>query len=414
MSTKIKNLKALEILDSRGNPTLQVKAVLADDSVGTAAVPSGASTGEREAMELRDDDGKRFGGKGVLKAAMNVNEILAKELENFDGSAQSELDQKMIKLDGSENKSKLGANAILGVSLAVAKAVAESKKIPFFEYLKVLSGNSDYQFPRPMMNVINGGKHADSGLDIQEFMIIPKENKMSEMVRTGAEVFQSLKKVLESKGEAVAVGDEGGFAPRLSDNRTALEVIVEAVTKAGYEFGKHVQLGLDVAASSFYDKEKKVYRLRSGVKSSAELLEYYEKLIQEYPIISIEDPFDENDWPAFKEMTARLGSKLQIVGDDLFVTNVKILKRGIEEKAANAVLIKLNQIGTLSETLETINLAKRANFKNIISHRSGETCDTTIADLAYGTGAGQIKTGSLCRSERVGKYNRLLEIEQGF
>ncbi|MBU1119059.1 phosphopyruvate hydratase [Patescibacteria group bacterium] len=414
MSTKITELKAVEILDSRGNPTLKVKALLANGSFGFASVPSGASTGVFEAVELRDGDESRYGGKGVTKAVEHVNSILNDELRGFDAENQEALDTKMIEIDGTENKGRLGANAILGVSLAAAKAIAWSHNMQLYEYIKKLTGNDSFSFPRPMMNIINGGKHADSGLDIQEFMIMPKKQEMSEMVRIGAEVFHTLKKVLQEKGESTGVGDEGGFAPKLSENKEALELIMTAIEKAGYTPGEDITIALDSAAASFYNKNENIYEMSSGKRSTEELLDYYSELTESFPIISIEDPFDENDWDGFIMMTEKYGDTLQIVGDDLFVTNPKILKRGIEEKAANAVLIKLNQIGTLTETIQTINLAKEADFKTIISHRSGETCDTTIADLAYGSAAGQIKTGSLSRSERISKYNRLLEIQYRF
>ncbi|MBU1167256.1 phosphopyruvate hydratase [Patescibacteria group bacterium] len=414
MSAKIKALKAIEVLDSRGNPTLKVKVILENGNYGVATVPSGASTGVLEAVELRDNDDKRYLGKGVSKAVDNVNGILSAELIGFDAADQKALDNKMIEQDGTENKGSLGANAILGVSLAAAKAMAWTKEVQFYEYIKELAGNSDYKFPRPMMNIINGGEHADSGLEFQEFMIMPKEMDMGEMIRVGAEIFHTLKKVLGDRGESIGVGDEGGFAPKLNKNDEALDVIMEAIEKAGYNPGDEVEIALDVAATSFYDKDKKAYIVKDKALSSDEMLAYYEELVSKYPIVSIEDPFDENDWDGFINMTAKLGDKIQIVGDDLFVTNPKILKRGIDEKAANAVLVKLNQIGSLTETIETINMAKKAGFNNIVSHRSGETCDTTIADLAYGTAAGQIKTGSLSRSERISKYNRLIEIEQGF
>lgn len=413
MSTKIIEIRALEILDSRGNPTLRTKVILEDGSVGVASVPSGASTGEHEAVELRDG-GERYLGQGVRNACKNVQTSLSDALNGFDAAEQESLDARMIEADGTENKGNFGANAILGISLAAARAVAVSRGIELYEYIKELSGNAEYDMPRPMMNIINGGKHADSGLDFQEFMIMPKKAQASKMVQVGSEIFHNLKKILSERNLSVGVGDEGGFAPKIADPKKALQVIIDAINAAGYTPGVDVEIALDVAAASFYNKEKNIYETSEGEKSIDDLLTVYHQLIAEFPIVSIEDPFDENDWDGFKRMVEALGNEVTIVGDDLFVTNPGFLQRGIKEKAANAILIKVNQIGTLSETIKTINIAKEAGFKTIVSHRSGETSDTFIADLAYGTAAGQIKTGSLSRSDRVSKYNRLLEIEVRF
>ncbi|HNA62077.1 MAG TPA: phosphopyruvate hydratase, partial [Rhabdochlamydiaceae bacterium] len=386
-----------EILDSRGNPTVEVFVTTSNGCVGKAAVPSGASTGEHEALELRDGDKKRYGGKGVLQAVANVNQTLSQHLVGKSVFEQEKLDREMCALD----KSKLGANAVLGVSLAIAKAASAEKKIPFYQYL-----GKSHLLPIPMMNVINGGAHADNKLEFQEFMIRPiGAPSFKEAVRWGAEIFHTLKALLKEKGHVVSVGDEGGFAPRLKSHEEALDFLLKAIKKAGYKAGSQVSLALDCAASEYYDSQKKTYL---GMKLP-QYLKYLEKLCKEYPISSIEDPLDQNDWEGWQELTARLS--IQIVGDDIFVTNPKFLKRGISLKAANAILIKPNQIGTLTETLETIAMAKKAKFATILSHRSGETEDTTIADLAVATGAGQIKTGSLSRSDRVAKYNRLLEIE---
>lgn len=395
--SKIKSIHALEILDSRGNPTVEVFVTTSNGCVGKAAVPSGASTGEHEALELRDGDKKRYGGKGVLQAVANVNQTLSQHLVGKSVFEQEKLDREMCALD----KSKLGANAVLGVSLAIAKAASAEKKIPFYQYL-----GKSHLLPIPMMNVINGGAHADNKLEFQEFMIRPiGAPSFKEAVRWGAEIFHTLKALLKEKGHVVSVGDEGGFAPRLKSHEEALDFLLKAIKKAGYKAGSQVSLALDCAASEYYDSQKKTYL---GMKLP-QYLKYLEKLCKEYPISSIEDPLDQNDWEGWQELTARLS--IQIVGDDIFVTNPKFLKRGISLKAANAILIKPNQIGTLTETLETIAMAKKAKFATILSHRSGETEDTTIADLAVATGAGQIKTGSLSRSDRVAKYNRLLEIE---
>ena len=411
--SEIVDVYAREILDSRGNPTLEVEVYLESGAFGRAAVPSGASTGEREALELRDGDKKRYLGKGVLKAVDNVNNELADEIIGMDADDQVGIDMRMIALDGTEYKSKYGANAILGISLAVAKAAAEEAGLPLYKYI---GGANARELPLPMMNIINGGAHADNNVDIQEFMIMPAGAKtFKEGLRMGAEIFHALKAVLKGKGYNTSVGDEGGFAPNLKSNEEALEVIVEAITKAGYKPGKDVLLALDVASSELYDKKKKVYTLeneKQKTKTPAQMVDFYEKLVKKYPIISIEDGMAENDWDGWKLLTERLGKKIQIVGDDLFVTNPKILKEGIQKGIANSILIKLNQIGTLTETLEAIEMAKRAGYTTVISHRSGETEDTTLADLAVAVNSGQIKTGSLCRTDRVAKYNQLLRIEE--
>ncbi len=408
----IADIYAREILDSRGNPTIEVECILDDGTIQTAGIPSGASTGAFEAVELRDGDKTRYLGKGVLKAVDNVNDVIAPELEGLLAADQTLIDQIMIDLDGTANKAKLGANAILGVSLSVAKAAAEAAALPIFQYI---GGPNAKTLPVPMMNILNGGSHADNNVDIQEFMIMPVGAKnYTEGLRMGTEIYHSLKAVLKAKGLATGVGDEGGFAPNLPSNEEALKVILEAIEKAGYRAGDDILLALDVAASEIYDKEKKVYKLASENKelTSTQMIDYYEDLISRYPIISIEDGLDEEDWDAWKEMTARLGSKIQIVGDDLFVTNTERLARGIEEKAANSILIKLNQIGTLTETLETIEMAKRAGFTCVISHRSGETDESIIADLAVAVNSGQIKTGAPCRVDRIAKYNQLLRIDE--
>ena len=405
--SKIKDIKAREILDSRGNPTVEVDVILESGIVGRASVPSGASTGSREAIELRDNDKNRYNGKGVLKAVNNVNTIIKEKLIGLDSLDQKLIDKTMINLDGTKNKSNLGANAILGVSMANLKAASTYKNIPLYKYF-----NEEVSMPRPMMNILNGGAHADNGLDFQEFMIIPERDTFKERLRVGAEVFHSLKEVLKENNLATSVGDEGGFAPNLNTNKEALDLIIKAIENAGYEPGKDVFLGLDVAASEFYENGK--YNLKGEDKelSTDELIEYFENLVKEYPIISIEDPVDENDWEGFKRITERLGDKIQLVGDDLFVTNKECLQKGIDMKAGNAILIKVNQIGTITETIETINLAKENNYKTTISHRSGETEDTTIAHLAVGLNLKQIKTGSLSRTDRVSKYNELLRIEE--
>ena len=409
--SKIKDIKAREILDSRGNPTVEVDCILDNGIVGRAAVPSGASTGEREALELRDG-GSRFMGKGVLKAVNNVNTDLRDAVIGFEVGKQKELDYKMIELDGTENKSIYGANAILGVSMAYLKASALDAGLPLYKYVCEKFGDGTLSEPRPMMNIINGGAHADNKLDFQEYMIIPIADTIHDRVRIGAEVFHNLKSVLKSKGLVTSVGDEGGFAPDLNSNSEGFELIMEAIKKAGYEPGKDVCMAIDVAASEFYDNGK--YNLVGEGRSlnTEELIEYYEELISKYPIISIEDPVDENDWDGFRLITERLGDKIQLVGDDLFVTNKKCLQMGIDNHAGNAILLKVNQIGTITETLETIELARNNNYKTIISHRSGETEDTTISSLAVGLNLGQIKTGSMSRTDRVCKYNELMRIEE--
>lgn len=409
--SKIKDIKAREILDSRGNPTVEVDCILDNGIVGRAAVPSGASTGEREALELRDG-GSRFMGKGVLKAVNNVNTDLRDAVIGFEVGNQKELDYKMIELDGTENKSKYGANAILGVSMAYLKASALDAGLPLYKYVCEKFGDGSLSEPRPMMNIINGGAHADNKLDFQEYMIIPIADTIHDRVRIGAEVFHNLKSVLKSKGLVTSVGDEGGFAPDLNSNSEGFELIMEAIKKAGYEPGKDVCMAIDVAASEFYDNGK--YNLTGEGRSlnTEELIEYYEELISKYPIISIEDPVDENDWEGFRLITEKLGDKIQLVGDDLFVTNKKCLQMGIDNHAGNAILLKVNQIGTITETLETIELARNNNYKTIISHRSGETEDTTISSLAVGLNLGQIKTGSMSRTDRVCKYNELMRIEE--
>ncbi|SHI51360.1 enolase [Malonomonas rubra DSM 5091] len=408
--SEIIDIYAREILDSRGNPTVEVEVALETGVIGRAAVPSGASTGEREALELRDGDKARYLGKGVLKAVSHVNEVIAAELIGWEASDQIGIDKKLLALDGTDFKSKLGANALLGVSMACAKAAAEDAGLPLYQYI---GGSNAKELPLPMMNILNGGEHADNNVDIQEFMIMPAgADSFKEALRMGAEIFHALKKVLKDKGYNTAVGDEGGFAPDLKSNEEALEVIMEAIKAAGYKPGEEVVLALDVAASELY--KNGTYILENEAqpkKSAADMVEFYEGLVSKYPIISIEDGLAENDWDGWKLMTEKLGKKIQIVGDDLFVTNTKILKEGIEKGIANSILIKVNQIGTLTETLEAIEMAKRAGYTAVASHRSGETEDTTIADLAVATNCGQIKTGSLCRTDRVCKYNQLLRIE---
>jgi enolase len=410
--TEIIDVLAREILDSRGNPTIEVEVLLESGYVGTAAVPSGASTGEHEAVELRDGDRSRYGGKGVLKAVQNVNDIIAEEIIGFDSTDQIMIDKLMIDLDGTENKGKLGANAILGVSLAVAKAAAAALGLPFYQYL---GGVNAKVLPVPMMNILNGGKHADNNVDLQEFMIMPvNAPNFRESLRMGVQVFHSLKKVLAGKGYNTAVGDEGGFAPDLKSNEEAVEVILEAIEKAGFKAGKDIYLALDPASSEFFDAKRKVYMLKSEKKelSSEKIVDYYANLVKKYPIISIEDGMAEDDWDGWKIMTDKLEKKIQIVGDDLFVTNTKRLKMGIDKGVTNSILIKLNQIGTVTETLDCIEMAHRAGFTTVISHRSGETEDSTIADVAVAVNAGQIKTGSASRSDRIAKYNQLLRIEE--
>lgn len=408
---KIKNVIGREILDSRGNPTVEVDVILENGIMGRAAVPSGASTGEREALELRDG-GHEFMGKGVKKAVNNVNGPLRDLVIGYDVENQKEIDYAMINLDGTKTKSKFGANAILGISLACLKASASNENKPLYKYVCEKFGNGEMSEPVPMMNIINGGAHADNKLDFQEYMIIPIADTIKERVRIGSEVFHNLKQVLKDKGLVTSVGDEGGFAPDLNSNKEGFELIMEAIKKAGYIPGRDVCMAIDVAASEFY--ENGIYNLKGeGISlTTNELINYYEDLIKKYPIISIEDPVDENDWEGFTLVTEKLGDKIQLVGDDLFVTNKECLQMGIDRKAGNAILLKVNQIGTFTETLETINLARANNYKTIISHRSGETEDTTIADLAVGLNLGQIKTGSMSRTDRICKYNQLMRIEE--
>ncbi|AZR72281.1 phosphopyruvate hydratase [Anoxybacter fermentans] len=410
IDTTIIDVYAREVLDSRGNPTVEVEVILADGAMGRAIVPSGASTGAYEAVELRDGDKDYYLGKGVRKAVENVNETIAPEIIGMDARDQVEIDQTLIELDGTPNKSNLGANAILGVSLAVAHAAANALGLPLYKYV---GGFNARTLPVPMMNILNGGKHADNNVDIQEFMIMPVgATDWASALRMGAEIFHNLKKVLKEKGLNTAVGDEGGFAPNLSSNEEALKVIIEAIEKAGYTPGTDVKLALDVAATELY-KDGKYHLAGEGrTLTSDEMINFYAELVEKYPIISIEDALGEDDWDGWKKLTERLGSKIQLVGDDLFVTNTERLKRGIEMGVANAILIKVNQIGTLTETLEAIEMAKRAGYTAIISHRSGETEDVTIADLAVATNAGQIKTGAPSRTDRVAKYNQLLRIEE--
>jgi len=412
MSDIIVDVVGREILDSRGNPTIEVDVVLESGITGRAAIPSGASTGDNEAVELRDGDKSRYLGKGVLKAVKNVNEVIKEKIIGESVFHQTKIDKMLIEIDGTPNKSNLGANAILGVSLAVAKAAANLLGIPLYRYI---GGTNAKVLPTPMCNVLNGGKHAESNVDFQEFMIVPVgAPSFREAIRMASETFHSLKKVLSSKGLFTGVGDEGGFAPNLSSNRQAVEVIVEAIEKAGYKPGKDICIALDPAASEFYDTEKKVYVLKGEGKelSSEKMVELFEDWVKSYPIISIEDGMSEHDWDGWKVLTDRLGNKIQLVGDDIFVTNPKIFREGIIKGIANSILIKLNQIGTLTETLETIDLARKAGYTYVISHRSGETEDTTIADLAVATNSGQIKTGSLSRTDRIAKYNQLIRIEE--
>ena len=398
-----------EVLDSRGNPTVEVEVVLESGAVGRALVPSGASTGEYEAVELRDGDKSRYLGKGVLKAVENVNTVIAPALAGYDALDQVAIDRALIELDGTENKGKLGANAILGVSMAVAHAAASYLEIPLYRYL---GGFSGVTLPTPMMNILNGGEHADNTVDFQEFMIMPVgAESFREALRMGAEIFHSLKKVLNSKGLNTAVGDEGGFAPNLKSNEEAIKTIIEAIEAAGYKPGEQVMIAMDVASSELYEDGKYVLKGEGVTKTSDEMIELYRDLLDKYPIISIEDGLDENDWEGWKKLTAELGDRVQLVGDDLFVTNTKKLSEGIEKNIGNAILIKVNQIGTLTETFEAIEMAKRAGYTAIISHRSGETEDVTIADIAVATNAGQIKTGAPSRTDRVAKYNQLLRIE---
>ena len=409
---KIAKVIAREIIDSRGNPTVEVDIMLKDGSFGRASVPSGASTGSHEAVELRDND-KRYGGKGVLKAVKNVNVIISKEILNKEWDQRS-IDNKLIEIDGTINKGSLGANAILGVSMAFSKAMANSQKISLYKYFaKISKTKNTIQLPVPMMNILNGGKHAENSTDFQEFMIMPIGAKsFKEALRYGAEIFHSLKKILHSRGLATTVGDEGGFAPALASNEEAIKIILEAIEKAGYKAGKDIGIALDVAATELYKDGKYHLSRDNKTLNSEEMVNFYIDLCSKYPIVSIEDGLAEDDWLGYKLMTEKLGKKIQIVGDDLFVTNIDRLKMGIEKNVANSILIKLNQIGTVSETIDSINMAKRAGYTSIISHRSGETEDTTIADFVVGTGTGQIKTGSLSRTDRVAKYNQLLRIEE--
>jgi enolase len=407
--TKIADLRAREIIDSRGNPTVEVDVVLESGVLGRAAVPSGASTGTREAVELRDGDASRYGGKGVLKAVNNVNTEIRDLLLGTDAADQAEIDNGMISLDGTDNKGRLGANAILAVSLACARACAVNANQPLYEYL----GDAPYTLPVPMMNIINGGAHADNSVDLQEFMILPVgAPSFSEAVRWGSEVFHALKSVLHGRGLNTAVGDEGGFAPDLESNEAAIEVILEAITNAGYKPGEDVCIGIDAASSEFYKDGRYELTSENRSLSAEEFVDYLAAWVDKYPIITIEDGMDESDWDGWAKLTERLGSRIQLVGDDLFVTNTEILKRGIENNIANSILIKVNQIGTLTETLAAITMARDAGFTSVISHRSGETEDTTIADLVVATGTGQIKTGSMSRTDRVAKYNQLLRIEE--
>jgi len=407
----IYEVHAREILDSRGNPTIEVDVILEDGTLGRAAVPSGASTGEREAVELRDGDKKRYLGKGVRKAVDNVNKTISKKIIGMESLEQIELDETIIKLDATKNKSKLGANALLGVSLANAHASANSLRIPLYKYI---GGVNARTLPVPMMNIINGGRHADNTVDFQEFMIIPAGSKsFSEALRCGVEIFHSLRNVLHKKNYNTNVGDEGGFAPNLKSNEEAIEVILEAINNSGYKSGKDIFIGLDVASSEMWKNGKyEFYKSHIPTKTSEQMVKMYEKMVKDYPIISIEDGMAENDWAGWKLLTDALGKKVQLVGDDLFVTNTEILQKGIDKKIGNSILIKVNQIGTLTETLDAIELAKTHGYTSIISHRSGETEDTTISDIAVATNAGQIKTGSLSRTDRVAKYNQLLRIEE--
>ncbi len=410
MNTLICDVWAREILDSRGNPTVEVEVLLEGGAVGRAAVPSGASTGKHEALELRDGDKGRYIGKGVLRAVKNINEVIAPEIVSMDAALQEEIDNILIDLDGTENRSNLGANALLGVSLAVARAASEAFGLPLYRYL---GGVFSSLLPVPLMNILNGGKHADNNVELQEFMIAPVNfPSFKEALRAGVEVYHSLKKVLKKENLSIAVGDEGGFAPNLPSNESAFQVILKAIEGAGYEPGKDIFLAVDAAASEFYKEGKYILSGEGRELSSSEMVEFYQELVQKYPIISIEDALSEDDWEGWKELTKILGRKIQIVGDDLFVTNLERLKRGIDEGVANSILIKVNQIGTLTETLRTVELAKSFSYTSVISHRSGETEDTTIADLSVALRTGQIKTGAPCRSERVAKYNQLLRIEE--
>ena len=407
--SKIKDIKGREILDSRGNPTVEVDVILDNGIIGRASVPSGASTGSREALELRDND-NRYNGKGVLKAVNNVNTILRDNLIGFEINKQKELDYKMIELDGTKDKSNLGGNAILGVSMAYLKACALDSNLPLYKYVSINYGDKKVSEPIPMMNILNGGVHADNNIDFQEFMIIPTGKSIKEIIRKGSEIFHTLKSILKEKGLSTNVGDEGGFAPNLNNNSECFDLIIEAINKAGYTPGKDVFMGIDAASSEFY--KDGMYNLDNKSLTREELFNYYEELVNKYPLISIEDPVEENDFEGFKLITEKLGNKIQLVGDDLFTTNKEYLQKGIDMKAGNAILLKVNQIGTITETLETINLARENNYKTIISHRSGETEDTTIASLAVGLNLGQIKTGSMSRTDRIAKYNELIRIEE--
>lgn len=413
MNTTITDVWAREILDSRGNPTLEVEVTLEDGTVGRAAVPSGASTGENEAVELRDGDKARYNGKGVLKAVENVNNVLSEEVVGFEATDQVGIDKMMIQLDGTPNKGKLGANAILGVSLASAKAAAQALHVPLYRYI---GGTNAKILPVPMMNILNGGSHADNNVDFQEFMIMPIDApSFAEALRMGAEIFHSLKSVLKKKGYNTAVGDEGGFAPNLKSNEEAPEVILEAIEKTSYKAGEQVFIALDPAASEFYDKEKKRYVFSKSDKSEKtpeEMVKYWEGWTKNYPIASLEDGMSENDWEGWKLLTDTVGKKIQLVGDDIFVTNVEFLSKGIDLGVANSILVKVNQIGTLTETLDCMEMAKRAHYTTVLSHRSGETEDTTIADIVVATNAGMIKTGSASRTDRIAKYNQLIRIEE--
>lgn len=413
MKTTITDVWAREILDSRGNPTLEAEVTLEDGTIGRAAVPSGASTGENEAVELRDGDKARYGGKGVLKAVENVNNVLAEEVVGFETTDQIGIDRMMIQLDGTPNKGKLGANAILGVSLAVAKAAAQSLHMPLYRYI---GGTNAKILPVPMMNILNGGSHADNNVDFQEFMIMPIDApSFAEALRMGAEVFHSLKSVLKKRGYNTAVGDEGGFAPNLKSNEEAVEVILEAIGKANYKPGEQIYIALDPAASEFFDKDKKKYVLSKSDKSEKtpeQMAKYWEGWTKQYPIASLEDGMAENDWEGWKILTDAIGKKVQLIGDDLFVTNVEYLSKGIDLGVANSILIKVNQIGTLTETLDAMEMARRAHYTTVLSHRSGETEDTTIADIVVATNAGMIKTGSASRTDRIAKYNQLIRIEE--
>ena len=408
----IQTIQAREILDSRGNPTIEADVKLSDGAFGRAAVPSGASTGKFEALELRDGDPSRYHGKGVQTAIRNVTASIAPELQGMDATDQAAIDRAMIDLDGTDNKDELGANAILSVSLATARAAARSQSVPLHEHIRALADVGDPTLPIPMMNVVNGGEHADNALDIQEFMIVPVgASSLSDAVRMGSEIFQSLKKILSNRDLSTAVGDEGGFAPRLASNEEGLSVLMEAIEASGYTPGHDVALALDAAASEFFDDQARTYRFEGKALSVHDLADVYSRWTDDYPLISLEDGLDQDDWPSWKTLTEQLGRRLQLVGDDLFVTNPTRLQRGIDEGIANSILIKVNQIGTLTETLETIRMAKDTGYTTVISHRSGETEDTFIADLAVGTASGQIKTGSLSRSERTAKYNQLIRLE---